>query len=31
MIQKFTTEIIDKITLEVKKKENLEKINNNME
>ena len=30
MIEKFTTEIIDKIVLEVKKKNNLEKISDNI-
>lgn len=30
MIEKFTTEIIDKIVIEIKKKNNLEKINDNI-
>tara|TARA_B110000208_G_C11744364_1_gene421148 strand:- start:760 stop:975 length:216 start_codon:yes stop_codon:yes gene_type:complete len=30
MIEKFTTEILDKIVIEVKNKKNLEKINDNI-
>lgn len=30
MIEKFTTDVIDKIVCEVKKKKNLEKINDNI-
>ena len=30
MIEKFTSEIIDKIILEIKKKKNLQKINDNI-
>lgn len=30
MIENFTTDILDKIVIEIKKKKNLEKINNNI-